>query len=148
MNYTEDQLRSPLKATHDYVVVRRLPQSGDSQIITPQGADTGKFDAVVVSVGPGRVTDQVGPDGELLKNKPLVKVGDKVMLNPNAFHAFKLFGHEFAIVNHFQIFAVVDDEQHQWFEANPIQHNLISANPGLQALLDKAAKSGKKPRNN
>lgn len=124
--YTEDQLRSPVQATHDYVVVRRLSRTPESKIVTPQGADTGKFDAVVVSVGPGRVTDQVGPDGQLLKNKPLVKVGDRVMLNPQAHFPFKLFGHEFSIVNHFQIFAVVDDENHKWFEDNPILHNLVS----------------------
>lgn len=125
----EDQKReipdSPIKPLHDYVVVKRI-QVKASKILTLPGSDDGKFNAIVVAVGPGRVTDQVGPDGELLLNKPTVKRGDIVFMNPQAVHHFKLHGHEFAILNHFQVFGVLDETVEAQLESNAIGNILTS----------------------
>lgn len=116
---------SPIIATHDYVVVKRM-EDKSAKVLTLQGSDTGKHNSMVVSVGPGRVTDQVGPDGQLLINKPTVKRGDIVIMNPTAIYPFKLHGHEFAIVNHFQILGVVDKAIEAWYESNAIG-NILTA---------------------
>lgn len=116
---------SPIKPLHDYVVVKRI-QVKASKVLTLPGSDDGKFNAIVVAVGPGRVTDQVGPDGELLLNKPTCKVGDIVFMNPQAVHHFKLHGHEFAILNHFQVFGVLDEAVEADLEANAVGNLLTT----------------------
>ncbi len=123
--YTEEDLICPIRVVHDYICVRRLKDK-KAKILTIQGADDGKFNAVVVGVGPGRVTDQVGPDGQLLINKPTVKKGDTVLMNPQAVNPFTLHGYEFAILNHFQIFGVIDKSAVAYLESNAIGNILTS----------------------
>lgn len=125
--YTAEDLISPIKVTHDYVLVRRMKDK-KSKVLTLSGSDDGKFNAVVVGVGPGRVTDQVGPDGQLLVNKVTVKVGDTILMNPQAVNPFTLHGYEFAILNHFQIFGVVDKAAVAYLESNAIGNILTSKN--------------------
>lgn len=114
----EDLPQSPLKPTHDYVVCALVKPEGNS-ILSTTGEE---LDIYVVAVGPGRVTDQVGPDGQLLLNKPTIRRGDRVHVDASKAMKFELYGHRFIMLNHFNILGIVDETVESWLKSHPVVH--------------------------
>lgn len=145
-----NDLTPPYQPLHDYVLAKLVPQK-DSLISAP-GIDP-RCDLVVVAVGPGRITDQVGPDGQLLLNKPTVKVGDVVMVNPNAQFPIEMKGmHCYILVNHFQIFGVKDPEVVKWMEDHPKEQSMFKKPSNIvgggSPIIDLSSFSPEKRRRN
>lgn len=110
--------QSPLHPSHDYVVLALVKPKGSSLLST-----TGEeCDIYVAAVGPGRLTDQVGPDGKLLLSTPSFKRGQRVHIDSSKAMKLEVYGHRFLVLNHFNILGVVDESVEEWMKSNPEVH--------------------------
>ena len=92
-----------IKPLHEKVVVERSDAETKSAggILIPDTAKEKPQEALVISVGPGKVNDEG-------KVTPLdVKKGDKVLFGGYAGSEVKLDGKDYLIVNESEIFAVI-----------------------------------------
>lgn len=92
-----------LRPLHDRVIVKRLDNERKtaSGIVIPDSAAEKPDQGEVLSVGPGKKTD----DGKLL---PIdLKVGDKVLFGKYSGQAVKVDGEELLVIREDEILAVI-----------------------------------------
>ncbi|AWD32247.1 10 kDa chaperonin 3 [Candidatus Kinetoplastibacterium sorsogonicusi] len=92
-----------LRPLHDRVIVKRLDNERKtaSGIVIPDSAAEKPDQGEVLSVGPGKKTD----DGKLLPMD--LKVGDKVLFGKYSGQAVKVDGEELLVIREDEIFAVI-----------------------------------------
>jgi len=92
-----------LRPLHDRVIVKRLDneRTTASGIVIPESAAEKPDQGEVISVGPGKKTE----DGKVLPVD--VKAGDKVLFGKYAGQAVKVDGEELLVIREEEILAVI-----------------------------------------
>lgn len=92
-----------MQVMHDRVLIRKVEQDNTTAAgIVLAGVADNTFEAIVVAVGPGKPVKDRAPI-------PMtVKVGDKVLYNPNATIAVTLNNEALLTIKEDDIFAIID----------------------------------------
>jgi chaperonin GroES len=94
-----------VRPLQDRLVVKRLAEEEKTKggIIIPDAAKEKPQEALVIAVGPGRVTDS----GQRVA--PEVKAGDKVMFGKYSGTEIKIDGEEHLILREDDVLAIIED---------------------------------------